>query len=89
MARIRASVNFSRSVITGPRRADAAAALRECGVRLVEPEPGAYDAIVLAVAHRAYREAGAAALHAYGKPGAHVFFDVKAVLPASESDGRL
>ena len=70
-------------------RADAAAALRECGVRLVEPEPGAYDAIVLAVAHRAYREAGAAALHAYGKPGAHVFFDVKAVLPASESDGRL
>lgn len=70
-------------------RADAAAALRECGVRLVEPERGAYDAVVLAVAHRAYREAGAAALHAYGKPGAHVLFDVKAVLPASESDGRL
>jgi len=52
------------------------------------PQAGAYDAIVLAVAHTQFRALGAAGLRAFGKPGA-VLFDVKAVLPADAVDARL
>ena len=59
------------------------------GFSLVEkPEQGAYDVVVIAVAHRQFRELGVAGIRAYGKPGA-VLYDVKYVLPASESDDRL
>lgn len=68
---------------------DAEAAAQEYGLTLVaEPEAGAYDAVVLAVAHRQFREAGAASARAYGKPG-HVLHDVKAVFARDESDLRL
>ncbi|MCD9006662.1 nucleotide sugar dehydrogenase [Luteimonas sp. XNQY3] len=52
------------------------------------PQAGAYDAIILAVAHTQFRELGAQGLRAFGKPGA-VLFDVKAVLPADAVDARL
>ncbi|MFL6587339.1 MAG: nucleotide sugar dehydrogenase [Luteimonas sp.] len=52
------------------------------------PETGAYDAIILAVAHTQFRELGVDGLRAFGKPGA-VLFDVKAVLPADAVDARL
>ena len=55
---------------------------------VAEPAPGEYDAIVLAVAHDAFRDMGAARIRAFGKPR-HVLFDVKHVLPASAVDGRL
>ena len=55
---------------------------------VAEPAPGEYDAIVLAVAHDAFRDMGAARLRAFGKPR-HVLFDVKHLLPASAVDGRL
>jgi len=59
------------------------------GLQLVtEPPPGAYDGIVVAVAHRQFREMGAAAIRGLGKPGA-VLFDVKAMLPSDVSDLRL
>ncbi len=58
-------------------------------VRLVdEPAAGAYDAVVLAVAHRQFVELGADAIRAYGKP-ACVVYDVKSILPRSRVDGRL
>ncbi len=64
-------------------------AQREYGIDLVAaPKPGHYDAMILAVAHRQFRELGAAGLRALGKPGA-VLFDVKYLLPAGEVDGRL
>ncbi len=64
-------------------------ARRTYGVRLVEtPAAGAYDAIILAVAHRQFVELGADAIHAYGKP-ACVVYDVKSILPRSRVDGRL
>ena len=64
-------------------------AQREYGIDLVAaPKPGHYDAMILAVAHRQFRELGAAGLRALGKPGA-VLFDVKYLLPADEVDGRL
>ena len=53
-----------------------------------EPKPGSYDAIILAVAHRQFREMGVEKLRALGRPGA-VLFDVKHALPASAVDGRL
>ena len=52
------------------------------------PQPGQYDAIILAVAHRQFHELGTAGLRALGKPGA-VLFDVKYLLPATDVDGRL
>ncbi len=66
-----------------------AEAQREYGVKLIsEPQPGAYDAIVLAVAHEHFRELGAAGLRAFGKPQC-LLYDVKHVLPAQDVDGRL
>ena len=59
------------------------------GIRAVaEPEPGSYDAVVLAVAHDAFRDLGAERIRAFGR--AHsVVFDVKQLLPADAVDDRL
>jgi UDP-N-acetyl-D-galactosamine dehydrogenase len=52
------------------------------------PEAGAYDAVVLAVAHDEYRGYDAARVRALGRPGAAVY-DVKSVWPRSAVDDRL
>ena len=68
---------------------DAAEAEREYGLRPVaEPAAGAYDAVVLAVAHREYKALGADAIRAFARPGG-VLYDVKSVLPRAAVDGRL
>jgi UDP-N-acetyl-D-galactosamine dehydrogenase len=68
---------------------DAAEAKRTYRLDLVpELRRGAYDAIVLAVAHHQFTEMGAAALRALGKPDC-VLFDVKDVLPRTSVDDRL
>jgi UDP-N-acetyl-D-galactosamine dehydrogenase len=68
---------------------DAAEAAREYRVRPIAEIPaGAYDAVIVAVAHRQFREMGAARIRAFGKPGA-VLYDVKSVLPQAAVDGRL
>lgn len=51
------------------------------------PEAGAYDGIVLAVAHHQFREMDAEGLRRFGKPE-HVLYDLKYVLSA-DSDLRL
>jgi UDP-N-acetyl-D-galactosamine dehydrogenase len=62
---------------------------RECGVRPINaPVAQTYDAIVLAVAHRQFRELGEAGVRAFAKPNA-VIYDVKYLLPAAAADGRL
>lgn len=59
------------------------------GVALVdEPTPHSYDAVVLAVAHDAFKNWGAERIRAFGKEPS-VLFDVKRVLPADAVDGRL
>jgi len=70
--------------------ADPKEAKHEYGLDLLKtwPKPGAYEAIILAVAHREFIEFGAGAICALGKPGA-VTFDVKGIFPKDESDGRL
>jgi UDP-N-acetyl-D-galactosamine dehydrogenase len=64
-------------------------AVHEYGITPVAiPEAGVYDAIVLAVAHKQFREMGAASIRALGKATA-VLYDLKYVLSAQESDLRL
>jgi UDP-N-acetyl-D-galactosamine dehydrogenase len=69
--------------------ADAGEAEREYGLRLVEkPAEGAYQGLILAVAHRRFRALGAEALRRHLAPDG-VFFDVKSVFTADASDLRL
>ena len=65
-------------------------AREEYGIELLTslPDSAAYHAIVLAVSHARYREIGARAIRALGRPGA-LFFDVKATFARGDSDGRL
>ncbi|MBB3188802.1 Vi polysaccharide biosynthesis UDP-N-acetylglucosamine C-6 dehydrogenase TviB [Halomonas cerina] len=62
---------------------------RVYGIRPVEfPEPGAYDAIILAVAHREFRDLRVEDIRGWGKPE-HVLYDLKYVLPKQHVDLRL
>lgn len=59
------------------------------GIYLVtETEAGAYDGIVLAVAHRQFREMDPRLIHALGREP-HVLYDLKYALPTHEADLRL
>ncbi len=68
---------------------DAAEAEYEYGISPVQSvEKGAYDAVILAVAHEQFKDMGAEAIRALGKP-THVLYDLKYVLSQAESDLRL
>ena len=68
---------------------DSDEAEREYGIALTDtPEQGAYDAVVVAVAHRQFRDLGAAGVRAFCAPGG-VIYDIKYLLPESDSDERL
>ncbi len=67
----------------------ASEAEHEYGLSLITaPAAGAYDGVVLAVAHREFQALGPEAIRGFGKPGA-VVFDVKSALPKGASDLRL
>ena len=53
-----------------------------------QPENNTYDAIVLTVAHEAFKTLGASEIRKWGK-GTHVLFDTKGALPGHAVDGRL
>ena len=64
-------------------------ARHEYGLDLVaNPAAGAYDAVILAVAHEQFITLGADGIRAFGKPGS-VLFDVKQTLPRDKVDDRL
>jgi UDP-N-acetyl-D-galactosamine dehydrogenase len=68
---------------------DAEAAQHEYGISPVAaPVAGKYDAVIVAVAHREFRELGAEGIRRFGKDN-HVLYDLKYVLAADESDLRL
>ncbi len=68
---------------------DPGEARHEYGLELVaEPQPGSYDAVILAVSHREFLQWGVERIRGFGKPGS-VLFDVKQVLPRDAVDGRL
>ncbi len=52
------------------------------------PKPGTYDAVILAVAHRQFKQMGLDQIKALGKSNS-VIFDVKYLFPADQVDGRL
>ena len=61
----------------------------QCGLTMTEePAKGAYDVVILAVAHKQFREMGETGLKALGKPES-IFFDIKYLLPSDATDGRL
>ena len=64
-------------------------ARREYGVTLVEaPRARAYEGIVFAVPHQAFRELGLRLIRRFGKPK-HVIYDVKYLFARNATDGRL
>ena len=68
---------------------DAAEAQHEYGIAPIsKPQPGSYDAVVVAVAHDQFKSMGAEGMRLLGKPQ-HVLYDLKYVLSAHESDLRL
>ena len=69
---------------------DAAEAKHEYGLDLLagEPAAGAYDAVVLAVAHDQFARLGSDGVRRYGNPRA-VVYDIKSIFPMGAVDGRL
>lgn len=55
---------------------------------LTQPEPGAYDGVVLAVAHYQFKAMNIEAIRAFGKQN-HVLYDLKYLFPADATDLRL
>ena len=68
---------------------DVAEAQHEYGLTPIEaPQQGAYDAIIVGVAHQQFKDMGAEAIRALGKPE-HVVYDLKYVMPRNAADLRL
>ena len=68
---------------------DVAEAQHEYGITpIAAAEQGAYDAVILAVAHEQFRAMGPEAIRALGK-AEHVLYDLKYVLPRDAADLRL
>jgi UDP-N-acetyl-D-glucosamine/UDP-N-acetyl-D-galactosamine dehydrogenase len=64
-------------------------AVHEYGITLVQqPALATYDAIIVAVAHRQFRDMGSDAIRTFGNL-AHVLFDMKYLFPVHASDLRL
>jgi len=53
-----------------------------------KPTKGKYDAIILAVSHDEFKSLTESQIRAYGKDN-HVLYDIKYLLKANQSDGRL
>jgi UDP-N-acetyl-D-glucosamine/UDP-N-acetyl-D-galactosamine dehydrogenase len=69
--------------------ADNAELKHEYGLRVTRDlQPRRYDAAVVAVAHKEFREMGAEGVRKLCKK-AHVLYDIKQVFPATQVDGRL
>ena len=68
---------------------DAEEARAEYGIEPVEaPVAGNYDAVVLAVAHKTFKDMGLSEIRALGKPD-HLVYDLKYVFTEDETDLRL
>jgi UDP-N-acetyl-D-glucosamine/UDP-N-acetyl-D-galactosamine dehydrogenase len=69
--------------------AEAAELRHEYGLKLThELKPRQYDAAVMAVAHREFRELGVRGVRRLCRRP-HVLYDIKHVFPAADTDGRL
>jgi UDP-N-acetyl-D-glucosamine/UDP-N-acetyl-D-galactosamine dehydrogenase len=70
--------------------ADSAEARREYGINLLSemPEPGQYDALVIAVAHEKFKALGIDGLRRLANKRA-IIYDIKGMFPKDQVDGRL
>ncbi|WP_350016672.1 Vi polysaccharide biosynthesis UDP-N-acetylglucosamine C-6 dehydrogenase TviB [Rhodanobacter sp. IGA1.0] len=59
-----------------------------CITPITQPQPGVYDAVIVAVGHQEFVDIGADGIRALGKQDS-VLYDVKYVLPRTAVDGRL
>jgi UDP-N-acetyl-D-galactosamine dehydrogenase len=86
---IRELKNFGAKVDVFDPWVDTAEALHEYGIRPVRKlAKGRYDAIVLGVAHREFKEMGVDTIRSFARRP-HVLYDIKYVFDAREVDGRL
>ncbi len=89
---IRELESFDAQVEVDDPWADAKIVGSEYGVKLIDARSGKsngqYDAVILAVGHKQYKQLGAARIRALGKPDC-VVYDIKSVLPGDAVDGRL
>ena len=68
---------------------DAGEVKKEYGIELVSnPKKGAYDVVVIAVAHDKFKALGEKGIRAFGKKTS-VLYDIKYVLPSAAVDDRL
>ncbi|EQB30870.1 MULTISPECIES: Vi polysaccharide biosynthesis UDP-N-acetylglucosamine C-6 dehydrogenase TviB [Sphingomonadales] len=68
---------------------DAEEARHECGISTIaQPEPGSYDAVIVAVAHRQFQDMAPQDIRALATPSG-IIYDLKSILPAELSDARL
>lgn len=82
--------NFGLPVDIHDPWVDPKEAFEEYGIDVVQDlEVGAYDGIVVAVAHDEFATMGAAGIRAFGRPEASVIYDLKCILPKGASDLRL
>lgn len=65
-------------------------ALHEYGIKPIsELEEDTYDGVIVALAHKQFREIGASSIRKLGKTDNHVLYDLKYVFPVDTSDLRL
>lgn len=76
------------SVDLADPHADAQEMHEEFGVDLIQPEKGAYDGVILAVAHREFVDQRPEGLRSFLRPGGF-FFDMKSAFAKEESDLRM
>ncbi|MGD9388779.1 MAG: UDP binding domain-containing protein, partial [Gammaproteobacteria bacterium] len=86
---VRELADFGARVDVHDPWVDPAEAQQEYGIEpLAEPAAGAYDAVVMAVAHNEFKALGAAGVRGFlAEDG--VLYDIKHILPADAVDGRL
>jgi UDP-N-acetyl-D-glucosamine/UDP-N-acetyl-D-galactosamine dehydrogenase len=81
--------SFNCNVDVYDPRVDKDEAAHEYNIKPIdEPIKGKYDAILLAVAHDEFKVLTVEQIRAYGKDN-HVLYDIKYLIKANESDGRL
>lgn len=81
--------NYNCNVDVFDTWVDKSEAEKEYGIRLInEPQKNHYDVIVVAVAHNQFKELTVEEIKSYGKE-THVLFDIKYLLNAADTDGRL
>ncbi len=81
--------SFNCSVDVYDPWASSEEAFKEYGIKLTDkPNLAYYDAIVIAVAHDIFKSMAAHQIRAFGKPSV-IVYDLKYILPATDSDLRL